>query len=351
MKKLLPAATVVSIALLILFRKDAMAAAQNGFILWRDFVLPVLLPYFILISIFMNKGAAVTSKAALFALSMFSGAPSAAKLCSYINSNDGNTKTDLTAMLNTVSPMFVYGSFCAVMLNLPMLAIPIILSQVMTAALMFTLYNSKMRLAVNMNNMSQKSGLSVFAESVATSISALLGICGTIIFFSVLMCILDNTGIIKAIALPFEWLVRIFGLNGKIVQPLIYGMLEITTGAAKLACADLSFSEFAFCGGFVFSFGGLCVLAQSAAFVDIDTKRYLLIKLIAALISGLLAFVISLIFDEPSMNVMAYNAQVLLKQNTLSFIIILATCALCQASVLLICLGYKRTRCTKRTSR
>ena len=44
-------------ALLIAFNPDAMAAAREGFSLWRDSVMPALLPFFVCTSLMRQMGA------------------------------------------------------------------------------------------------------------------------------------------------------------------------------------------------------------------------------------------------------------------------------------------------------
>ncbi len=347
MKKLLPVLAVVSAALLIFFRADAMVAARNGIMLWKEYVLPALLPYFILISIFLSRDVPCNN-ITLFFLSVLSGAPSGAKLCSYIETDDIGQVSALCAILNTVSPMFIYSSFCCEMLKLPALALPIIFAQTFSAALMLYIYNRKKHLVLNMRTSARKKGIAILATTISASVNALLSICGAMIFFAVIMSILKVSGILNALAFPFEWVLNFLGANARIVKPVLYGMLEITTGAAELAKSGLNVAETAFCGGFIFSFGGLSILAQSALFVDIDIKRYVSLKLISALVTGVLAFIVSLLISEPYTAAFANDAQSTVMQNASSFIIIFIASALCQASVLLICEAYKKRRRSNR---
>lgn len=348
MKKLLPIAAVASVALLMIFRADTMDAAQNGLRLWKDYVLPALLPYYILISLFISRGTLRANPAALFFLSVLSGAPSGAKLCSYIETGNSKQKSDISAILNTVSPMFIYSSFCSQMLKLPILALPLILAQTAVAAIALLIYNKKNRPVLNMQCSIKKQGVALLASSISSSVNALLGICGAMILFAVILSVLKASKALDVLAFPFEWLLRLFGANARMVKPLLCGMLEITTGTAELTKSGLSIAEAAFCGGFIFSFGGLSILAQSAIFLDINVKRYVLIKFVSAFISGVLALAMSLFISEPSTAVFAQNAQASIKQNTTSFIIIFASSALCQVCVLLICGGCKKIRRTSR---
>ena len=109
-------------ALLIAFNPDAMAAAREGFSLWRDSVMPALLPFFVCTSLMRQMGALQRGNAAaLFALAFVSGAPGGARLSSQYAA-DGDVDAGLTclaASLNTISPMYIAGAFATGMLGAP----------------------------------------------------------------------------------------------------------------------------------------------------------------------------------------------------------------------------------------
>ena len=80
-RKLALFACALICALLIAFNPDAMAAAREGYALWRDSVLPALLPFFVCTSLMRQMGALQSGNtAALFALAFISGAPGGARL-------------------------------------------------------------------------------------------------------------------------------------------------------------------------------------------------------------------------------------------------------------------------------
>ena len=82
-RKLALFACALVCALLIAFNPDAMAAAQEGYALWRDSVLPALLPFFVCTSLMRQMGALQSGNtAALFALAFISGAPGGAPVLS-----------------------------------------------------------------------------------------------------------------------------------------------------------------------------------------------------------------------------------------------------------------------------
>ena len=79
-RKLALFACALVCALLIAFNPDAMAAAREGYALWRDSVLPALLPFFVCTSLMRQMGALQSGNtAALFALAFISGAPGGAR--------------------------------------------------------------------------------------------------------------------------------------------------------------------------------------------------------------------------------------------------------------------------------
>lgn len=60
---------------------------------------------------------------------------------------------------------------------------------------------------------------------------------------------------------------------------MICAAVEAATGASRIADAALSLREATALAAFAFSFGGLCIMAQSMIFMRIDIKKYLICKL------------------------------------------------------------------------
>ena len=79
---------------------------------------------------------------------------------------------------------------------------------------------------------------------------------------------------------PFRTLLTLLGSNGALAEAVFTGMLEMTAGSKALAEAGLPLRIAASAGAFLFSFGGLCIAAQSMLFLPVKLKQYLPLKLL-----------------------------------------------------------------------
>lgn len=73
---------------------------------------------------------------------------------------------------------------------------------------------------------------------------------------------------------------------------MICAAVEAATGASRIADAALSLREATALAAFAFSFGGLCIMAQSMIFMRIDIKKYLICKLARACLAALIAYLL-----------------------------------------------------------
>ena len=130
---------------LIALNKEAAEAARAGFALWRDSVMPSLLPFFVCTGIMRRLGLINGMQPApLMAIAFISGAPGGARLSAGLY-DEGSTAsaTYTAASLNALSPMFVCGAFASDMLGYPPAAIPIVAAQLLAMLVFFVLAFSR----------------------------------------------------------------------------------------------------------------------------------------------------------------------------------------------------------------
>lgn len=300
--------------LLFIHSPSAVSAGIQGFYIWRDALLPALLPFFVCAYVMQNLGLpSKAERGALIALSLISGAPSGARLLSAQGDPDSRT----AALLNTVSPMFIYASFCGGMLGAPGLALPILLAQFIATIIMLLIFPPK--LGGSSVKRIDESPLRLIGEGITKGMAAMLNICGALVFFMALMAVIRTV-----IPLP----------NG-IAGAVISGMLEMTGGCAELAELSLSPRITAAVSAFLFSFGGVCIFAQSLTFCRLSAKVYFSTKLTQGGIAALTAWLITPLFPSAAA---VYNSitGAALAANTLSFLQAAGVSAVAMAAVLLI---------------
>ncbi len=281
-------------ALLILFHPAATAAAKEGFRLWQDCVLPALLPFFVCTSLLRQLGALESGNtAALFALAFVSGAPGGARLAAQYTS-DGEAEKGthfLAAALNTVSPMFIASSFASKMLGAAGAAVPILLSQLITAVL--TVVFVKKVYGFHLCAAAPEASMPLarrFAASITEAVASILSILGAIVFFFVAIRLMKETGALRLLIKPLTALFP--RLEAGAAEAILSGMLEMTAGAKEIGALSVSLRAKAAIGAFLFSFGGLCIAAQSLLFFPVRLKSYLPFKLVQGLLSALLCYLI-----------------------------------------------------------
>ncbi len=302
--------------LLALYSAQALSAAREGFYLWRDHVFPALLPFFVCAHIMQHCGAITgRGRLALYGLSMVSGAPAGARL----SGQAGGDVTDTAAALNAVSPMFICGSFASGMLGRPALAWPILLAQFLAAGAFLLLAKDKATEApAPVIPEEAPSFLRLLGEALGSGVTALFTVGGAIMVFMAFQAVLEEIGLFTLLTAPFAALFAKFGQSTELPAILLSGMLEMVQGCRALAAAGLSLRQTAGLAAFFFSFGGVCILAQSLTVASLRAGRYLWRKLLQGCLAGLLAYLLTPLFLPDAQTVFSSLSPQALKENALS---------------------------------
>ena len=278
---------------LFLYSPAAVSWASAGFLIWRDSLLPALLPFFVCASVMQNAGVSGRlERASLIFLSLISGAPAGARLLSGYGEPDARS----AAILNNVSPIFIYASFCSGMVGCPRLALYILPAQFLSAAIMLVLFPIRPQASFS-------SPLRLLSNALQSSVSAMLNICAALVFFSALM---GGFGAMLGA-----------GISGSLSGAVLYGMLEMAGGSAALSKLGIGMRPLGTAAAFVFSFGGLCVYAQSLTFAPLPFLRYFSTKLMQGALSAAIAYIFLTLFPLPQPVYRSVTADTLL-HNTLS---------------------------------
>ena len=351
--------------LLVCFYRPAMLAARDGFDLWLEVVMPALFPFMVCTSILQRSGTFNLNKkkrskgklsgpaVPLLLTCCISGAPSGARLSGMLMESGALCQSDamrLSAICNLASPMFITGSLCTSILGVPSLAIPICIAHYGSAFVTLLLsslkspYNGecKPKASDDPYQTCQK-GPAVIASGIGDGVSAMLNICGTIIFFMVLICILRESGALDLISSVFSWLFSAIGLNSGLAEPFVVGLFEMTNGCRLLSGITAPAHMIASVAAFVITFGGTCVYIQSMSFIQLKAGQFFLFKLIQAVLAAAIAYFITPLFISASVTASG-TADGRLIINAAATGLAIASSLLGIVSVLLLSrlLGYKR---------
>lgn len=302
--------------------QEVILAAAAGISLWWQFVLPALLPFFILSELLMGSGIVHFVGVLLeplmrplfrlpgcasfvVAMGYTSGFPMGAVLTTRLRKQGELTREEserLIAFTNNPSPGFMFGAVASGMLKMPSLGI-IIAASVYLANLIvgFLLRFYKPRATnkatgpkkslkdawLEMQRAQTQDGRpfgQILGDAVRQSVTTVIAVGGFIVFFAVLLRLLTVWHVIRLITLIFK---AFFGpfISSQGLTSLINGFFEMTLGCQSATQSFPYLNQQIAVLSLIMGWGGLSVLAQVAGFSggsDIRLAPYLGARLIHA---------------------------------------------------------------------
>ena len=331
---------LITIAMVV-YPENAFEAAVRGLDVWWNIVFPALLPFFIAADVLTGLGVVHFMGVLLeplmrplfrvpgigafvMSVGLASGFPIGSILTTrYRNSND-LTKEEgerLMSFTNTADPLFMFGAVAVGMLGWPQigytLALAHYLSSISTGLLMrfhkpnaaptppkdtsnkFILIKACRALIQARHDEKRLFG-ELMGDAIKKSVSNLLIIGGFIISFSVIIDMLNASGVIGIIASTLS-------MQNETLMLITNGALEITLGCQEAAQAGLSMNGKIIALGAIIAWSGFSVHAQVASFIsstDMSIKPYLVARLIHAFLAAVytaLLFQFNLVPALPTM--------------------------------------------------
>ncbi len=185
---------------------------------------------------------------------------------------------------NNSGPAFFIGVVGSVVLGSVKAGLLLYLLHVVSALLVGRIFSGSGVKKVNVRRLPEKPEpiSRQFLNAISNSCTALLQICGLVLFFSVFLSLLERTGLISLLQnLPL-------GLSEAELSAALYGTLELTGGILRLSSIAAPLVPAAFFMGW----GGFCVHFQAMSLwqkVNLYPKGYFLAKLLHGTLSALLA--------------------------------------------------------------
>lgn len=144
---------------------------------------------------------------------------------------------------------------------------------------------------INISNLGE-----VLGESIKSAISTILMIGGFVVLFSVIISILNASGIISMVSLIFEPICNFFHVPATISSSLFTGILEITNGINLISSIKLKhISINIIFTAFLLGFGGISVFLQVLSIVsksDLSIKPYIIGKILHGIFAAFYTFLI-----------------------------------------------------------
>lgn len=146
----------------------------------------------------------------------------------------------------------------------------------------------------------------ILGQSIQSAISTILMIGGFIVLFSVIISILNVSGLMNAISLIFEPVCNFIGVPAKTSSALFTGILEITNGINLISEIKLKqISINIIITAFLLGMGGISVLLQVLSIVsksDLSIKPYIIGKILQGIFASFYTFLIIQIFPMFNFN-------------------------------------------------
>ena len=326
---LIPFCLLVFIILLLIFANANLSSAKNGLILWANSMIPSLLPFFIatellnytyIVSFFskllnnLMKPIFNVSGTGAFALLMgvISGYPIGAKIIADLKIQGKISSIEaerLIAYSNNSGPLFIVGTVGVGLFKNTSIGILLLITHILaslTVGFIFRWWKSgykkrnyyiKEDYPILRNNSISLANLGeVLSISIMRSINSVLLIGGFIVLFSVILSVIQNSGLLNIFSKIFIPIFNTFRISPSFIKGSIFGILELTNGLfiiTSIPCKLISIN-IVFCA-FLLGFGGLCVCMQILSITSkakISIKPYLIGKLLQGILAAVYTYLI-----------------------------------------------------------
>ncbi|KGK90494.1 sporulation protein [Desulfosporosinus sp. HMP52] len=319
---------VIALSLLALgmfiYPQEVLRSAGEGLTLWWRFVLPALLPFFVLSELLMASGFVhflgvllesfmrpvfrLPGKAAfVVAMGYTSGFPMGAVLTAKLRNNKEITREEgerLLAFTNNPSPGFMFGAVASGMLGEPTLGIvlagSVYLSNLIVGFL-FRFYKaapkslqsssipSFRRAWQEMNHAQNRESRSfgqILSDAVKQSTNTVLMVAGFMAIFSVILRLLNLWHVPLLLATLSHRIIRI--LEVPVLQAFFNGLFEMTLGCQEAIQALSTLNQQVAMLALIMGWGGLSVFAQIAGLIsgtDLRFSSFLIARALHAVIA------------------------------------------------------------------
>jgi sporulation integral membrane protein YlbJ len=341
----IPALCLVFIVCIVIFSNTAVKSALNGLILWSSIVVPSLFPFFVASELMNSTGFTRAAGVLLepvmrpffnvpgcasfaLALGVSSGYPVGAKITADMRKNGSLTKPEaerLLAFTNNSGPLFIIGAVGTGMFGSSSVGLFLFVCHLLsciTVGFIFRFYKRRLpgnsgygaslrpiarnrgkaprnifknfKSLLTAEGHKKKNFGELLGSAVRNSVSSILVIGGFIVLFSVIISLLDETGIIGMVS----------GSASRLLEPLFPdidfksllsgvfgGLFEITTGS-RLISRGISVPLYLKLPAvsFLIGWAGLSVHFQVLSIIsetDIDIRPYLIGKFIQGIIASI----------------------------------------------------------------
>ncbi len=312
---------------LIVFSRQNLQASKEGLTLWVTSVVPALLPFFIACELlsytnvidFLGKKLNKIMKpifnvpgegAFPLIMGIISGYPVGAKIVTNFRKQNICTKEEgerLLTFTNNSGPLFIIGTVGISLFGNSTIGILLFFTHLLaclTVGVIFRFWkrNSKKNdISSSYSNKAKKAPKleslgGILQSSIMTSINTIVMIGGFVMLFSVIISILESSGIFSVLSKIIIPLLRIINIPDSFASGILSGIVELTNGVSIIASIHVKAItiNITICA-FLLGFGGISVLLQVLSITstsDISIKPYIIGKILQGTFAAFYTYLI-----------------------------------------------------------
>ena len=300
---------------LLLCPEASAGGARTGLLLCSGVIIPSLFPFVVLANLFLEMGlpnrvgtlfAPISKRLGIsgaggvaFILGLVSGYPLGAITVSEMYSKGALKKQEaewLLGFCDNSGPAFIISVAGSAVFN--NVGIGFFLYGVHILAAILTgiiLKNKKYAHSAEYSPLSSIDFAGAFTNSVKRATGTMVTVCGFVVFFSVLVGLLDANGAFSSLA---GLLSANFGTELHFSRSLLTGILELCTGTSSMLGLSANAMNLALCS-FLLGWGGISVHAQASAVIregGLSPVRHTFGKLLHGVLSALITLIMYSVF-------------------------------------------------------
>ncbi len=320
---------------LVIFSKSNLYAAKNGLILWATAVVPSLFPFFVSAELLsytnvikylgkwlnpiMRPLFNVPGEGSFaFLMGLISGYPVGAKIVANFVEQNIVTKEEaerLIAFTNNSGPLFIIGTVGIALFESTTIGLLLFITHILACITVGII----LRLCGNKNSSSSSHSYNfpyksvsisslgeVLGKSITNSISTILMIGGFVVIFSVVISILNQSGILSGLSSAITPLLSSVGFPSELVKPILSGIIELTNGVNLVANTHIKAISFNIVSAsFLLGFGGFSVLLQVFSIISkvgLSIKTYTVGKVLQGIFAAIYTYISICVFPFLQLN-------------------------------------------------
>lgn len=295
---------------LIICPTAAAGGAKSGLLLCSGVIIPSLFPFAVLSNVLMGLGlpqrlgkvfAPVTKRlfgvsgtgTTAFFLGIAGGYPLGAISVSELYAKGALQKKEAERLLgfcNNCGPAFIISVAGSAVFGSVKIGFFLYLIHVISAFLTGVLISGRHAGKTASPLPAKSAGLSeAFTDSVKRAAAAMVTVCGFVVFFSVLVGLLDEAGTLSSLSGAISVYLK---TELHFSRSLLTGFLELGTGTSSLIGLSVSAVNLSLCS-LIIGWGGVSVHAQAAAVIregGLSPARHTFGKLLHGVLSALITY-------------------------------------------------------------